>query len=289
MGNTELLTPGSLPELQNALRRATPNSRILAGGTDLVIAMHENRCKPDLVIDLSGVKELTFIKLEQGHIHIGAMTTFTRLKEDDLVRKYALCLAEAAAGIGSNQIRNCATIGGNIGNASPAGDTIPALMALEAVIKILDSTGRIEEKTVDEIVIGPGKISIKCDQVITEIVIPVLGVSYRSTFAKVGSRSTVTIAKLNMALVVKYDVGSNTISDVRVGLGAIGVKAFRDLRVERVLNGQKTDEKLARVLGEELCITVQKAIPGRYSLPYKKEAIKGLAYDAWRNLFPILT
>lgn len=285
MGGTEVLTPGSLPELQAALGRATPNSRVLAGGTDLVIAMHENRCKPDLVIDLWGVKELTFVKLERGHIHIGATSTFTRLKEDELVGKYALCLAEAAAGIGSNQIRNSATIGGNIGNASPAGDTLPALMALGAVIRVLDSTGHIEEKTVDEIVMGPGKTSLKCDQVITEVVFPVPGASYLSTFVKVGSRSTVTIAKLNMALAVKYDSGSNTIWDVRLGLGAIGAKAFRDFRVESILNGQKADEKLARVLGEELCETVQRAIPGRYSLPYKKEAIKGLARDAWRNLF----
>jgi len=286
MANTELLTPGSLPELQAALRRATPDSKILAGGTDLVIAMHENRCKPDLVIDLSGVQELKFIKLEHGHMHIGAMTTCTRLKEDDAVRKYALCLAEAAAGIGSNQIRNAATIGGNIGNASPAGDTIPALMALDAVIKIMDSEGRIEEKTVDEIITGPGKTGIKCNQIITGIVCPVPGAAYRSTFAKIGSRSTVTIAKLSMALVVRYDSGSHTISDARVGLGAIGVKAFRDLRVENILNGQKADPNLARVLGEELCITVQRAIPGRHSLPYKKEAIKGLACDAWKNLFP---
>lgn len=286
MTNTQLLTPGSIPELQAALGKATPNSKILAGGTDLVIEMHENRCRPDLLIDLSGVQDFKFIKLEQGHIHIGAMATMTMLNENDEVRKYVQCLAEAVAGIGSKQIRNAATIGGNIGNASPAGDTIPALMALDAVLKIMDGTGLTEEKTIDEIIAGPGQTGIKCNQVITEIICPVHGAAYRSTFVKIGSRSTVTIAKLNMALIVKYNPDSQIISDVRVGLGAIGTKAFRDMRVEKILNGQKADEKLARVLGEELCITVQKAIPGRYSLPYKMEAIKGLARDAWKNLFP---
>jgi CO/xanthine dehydrogenase FAD-binding subunit len=250
--------------------------------------MHEKRCRPDLVIDLSGVKELNCIKLEQGRLHIGAMSTFTRLKEDKLVGQYAPCLAQAAAAVGSAQIRNTATIGGNIGNASPAGDAIPALMALEAVIRVLDGAGRMEERTVDQIITGPGKTSLKCDQIIAEIVFPVLGDTYRSAFVKVGSRSTVTIAKLNMAVVVKHDAASNTVADARVGMGAIAVKAFRDTRVESLLNGRKADPDLARVLGEELCATVQRAIPGRHSEPYKKEAIKGLAQDAWTKLFPVL-
>ncbi len=284
MGNTVVLTPDNLSELREALKQAAPNSKILAGGTDLVLAMHENRCSPDLIIDLSGVKELKYVRLEDGHLHIGAVTTFTQIKENEFVRKHALCLTEAAALIGSNQIRNAGTIGGNIGNASPAGDTIPVLMALEARIRVMDSLGQVEEKDVDELIVGSGKTSLKCDQVITEVIIPVLGDDYRSTFVKLGSRRAVTISKLNIALVVKYNHVLNTISDVRVGLGAIGVKAFRDRRVEEILNGQQADDHLAQVLAEELSMTVQKAIPGRYSLPYKKEAIKGLAHDAWANL-----
>lgn len=280
-----VLTPDNLSELREAFKQATPKSKILAGGTDLVMAIHKNRCKPDFLIDLSGVKELKFIKLEDSHLHIGAMTTFTQIKENESVRKYALCLAESASLVGSNQIRNVGTIGGNIGNASPAGDTIPVLMALEAKIRVMDSLGQIEEKDIDEVITGSGKTNLRCDQVITEIIIPVLGNAYRSTFAKLGSRTAVTIAKLNIALVMKYDHIANTISDVRVGLGAIGVKAFRDRRVEGILNGRKVDEHLAEMFAEELSVTVQKAIPGRYSLPYKKEAIKGLAYDAWSELF----
>lgn len=125
---------------------------------------------------------------------------------------------------------------------------------------------------------------MQCDQVITDIIIPTLGDGYRSTFVKLGSRTAVTIAKLNIALIVKYDQAANTISDVRVGLGAIGVKAFRDLRVEGIMNGRQVSEDLAELFAEELSITVQKAIPGRYSLPYKMEAIKGLAHDAFDKL-----
>lgn len=284
MEYTDVLTPDNLRELRDALEQATPNSKILAGGTDLVLAIHENRCKPEMLVDLSGVKELKSINFEDGCLHIGAMATFTRIKENEAVRKYAQCLADAASVVGSNQIRNVGTIGGNVGNASPAGDIIPVLMALEARIRIMDSMGHIDEKDVDEIIIGSGRTSLQCDQVITDIIIPTLGDGYRSTFVKLGSRTAVTIAKLNIALIVKYDQAANTISDVRVGLGAIGVKAFRDLRVEGIMNGRQVSEDLAELFAEELSITVQKAIPGRYSLPYKMEAIKGLAHDAFDKL-----
>lgn len=285
MERAEVLIPDSLPGLQAALLRATPQSRVLAGGTDLVIAMHEKRCKPDLLIDLSGVRELDYIRLEQDRLHIGATCTFTRLKENELVRKHALCLAQAAAVVGSNQIRNCATIGGNIGNASPAGDAIPALLALGALVRVMDSAGNIAELTVDQVITGPGKTSLKCNQVITGIVFPALPETYRSAFVKVGSRSTVTIARLNMAMVLNYNAAANTVEDVRVALGAIANKAFRDARVEGLLNGRTVEPRLAGELEETLRVSVQEAIPGRHSLPYKEEAIKGLARDAWQKIF----
>ncbi len=285
MEKTRVLTPGNLIELQAALKQLTKESKILAGGTDLIIGLHNNKLTPDFLLDLSGVPELKNIKLEGGNLHLGAMASFTRIKESELVNKHARCLGEAAASVGSNQIRNAGTLGGNIGNASPAGDAIPALMALESRVKVMNSFGDIEEKDVDEIVVGLGKTSLAYDQVILEIIIPLLEAPYRSSFAKVGSRTAVTIARLNMAMVVKYCQSSNTISDVRIGLGAISTKAFRDMRVERLLEGRFVDPQSAQFLAEELSVTVQRSIPGRYSLPYKREAIKGLADDLWGRLF----
>jgi len=286
MEEAVMFTPDNLPELREALGQATTKSKILAGGTDLVLAIHQGRCKPDLLIDLSGVEELKLIKLTEGRIHIGAMATFTQIMDNQLIKGSLPCLREAASLVGSNQIRSAATIGGNIGNASPAGDTIPVLMALDAVVRVLDSSGQAVEQSIDRVISGAGRTSLRRDQVITEIIIPLPGEHYRSTFVKIGSRTAVTIAKLNMALAVKYDETAKSISDVRVALGAIGTKAFRERRVEGILNGRRVDQCLADTLAEELSVAVQEAIPGRYSLPYKREAVKGLAQSAFANLFP---
>src|SRR5665647_1791252 len=169
MPNAEVLTPGGIQELTAALQRATPSSRLLAGGTDLIRSMHQEHWEPDLLIDLSGVRELDFVRLEAGTLRIGSMTTFAELQADPLVRRHARCLAEAAAQVGSAQLRNVATVGGNIANASPCADSVAAL-----------------------------------------------GADQRTTFAKSGSRSAVTVARLSMALVVKYGAGAGTVSEASI-------------------------------------------------------------------------
>jgi CO/xanthine dehydrogenase FAD-binding subunit len=279
------MTPGSIPELIGVMGQATPESKLLAGGTDLVIALQGRRCRPDLVIDLSGVEELRYIRLEQGAVHIGALTTFTAIAESPVIREYAPCLAEAAGGVGSTQIRNSGTIGGNVANASPAGDSIPVLLALGAVARVLDKDGQVAELSIDQLISGSGRTALRCDQVIAEFAFPALSGGYRSTFVKLGSRTAVSIAKLNMAVVIGYDQAGGVISEARVGLGAIGTKAFREEGAEELLQGKAADERLRLAFADELSQAVERAIPGRYSLPYKREAIRGLADDAWTRLF----
>ncbi len=280
----ELLTPASVPELVAALGCATPASELLAGGTDLVRAMRLGHCRPDLIVDLSGVRELAGVRAEAGHLRIGAMTTFAQLQADLLVWQHAACLAEAASQVGSVQIRNVATVGGNIGNASPCGDSIPALMALGATLTILDGTGRSVSRPIGDVVIGDGETSLAADEVITEIVVPTLSARPASAFAKVGSRSMVTVAKLSMALIVGLNAEAGTVAEARVALGALGDTAFRDARLEDCLRGRLADEATARDFVGECELATRRAIPGRLSLAYKQRAVRGLAYDAWNAL-----
>ena len=232
MPNAELLMPGGLRELTAALQRATPSSRLLAGGTDLIRSMHRDHWEPDLLIDLSGVRELDFVRLEAGTLRVGALTTFAELQADPLVRRHARCLAEAAAQVGSAQIRNVATVGGNIANASPCADSVTALVALGAEVRTIDGGGRSATRPLEKVLVGSGRTSLAPDEAITEVSFAALGAVQRTTFAKIGSRSTVTVARLSMALVVKYDAGAGTVSEARVGLGAVGEAAFRDARLE---------------------------------------------------------
>jgi CO/xanthine dehydrogenase FAD-binding subunit len=284
MPNAELLTPGGIPELTAALQRATPSSRLLAGGTDLMRSMHQDHWEPDLLIDLSGVRELDYVTLEDGTLHVGSMTTFAELQADPLVRRHARCLAEAAAQVGSAQIRNVATVGGNIANASPCADTVTALVALGADVRTIDGDGVRSTRPLTEITVGSGRTSLAPDEAITEVGFAALGADQRTTFAKIGSRSTVTVARLSMALVVTFDGAAGMVSGVRVALGAVGEAAFRDARLEELLEGRPANAVSARLFAEGCMDAVRRAIPGRYSLPYKQHAVVGLAYDAWNAL-----
>jgi len=284
MPNAELLTPGGLQELTAALQRATPSSRLLAGGTDLIRSMHQDLWEPDLLIDLSGVRELDYVRLEDGTLRVGALTTFAELQADALVRRHARCLAEAAAQVGSAQIRNVATLGGNIANASPCADTVTALVALGAHVRTIGGGGQSVVRPLEQIFVGSGRTVLAPDEAITEVSFAALGADQRTTFAKIGSRSTVTVARLSMALAVKYDKDAGTLSEARVALGAVGESAFRDARLEELLEGRPADEESARLFAAACTDAVRRAIPGRYSLPYKQHAVVGLAYDAWNAL-----
>jgi CO/xanthine dehydrogenase FAD-binding subunit len=284
MPRAELLTPGGIPELTAALRRATPSSRLLAGGTDLMRSMHQDHWEPDLLIDLSGVHELDYVRLEDGTVRIGSTTTFAELQADSLVRRHARCLAEAAGQVGSAQIRNVATVGGNIANASPCADTVTALVALDAEVQTIDGGGRSATRPIAQIFVGSGRTSLAADEAITEVSFTALGADHRTAFAKIGSRSTVTVARLSMALVVRYDAGAGTVSDVRVALGAVGEAAFRDAALEALLEGRPANAESAHLFAAACMDAVRRAIPGRCSLPYKEHAALGLAYDAWNAL-----
>jgi CO/xanthine dehydrogenase FAD-binding subunit len=277
MAKFEVYSPEKKIDLLEYLKKAPQNFRFLAGGTDLIIKIREKKITPDIVIDLSRIKELKYIKETKDEIKIGAITNFTQIAESQIIQKYALCLAQAAASVGSVQIRNGGTIGGNIANASPAADSLPALVALGAKVKIENANGERIEDIVD-ILVGVEKTSLQPGDVITEIVIPKLDSSYKSAFAKLGRRKALAIARINLAVIFKLD-GNDIIQEAIIGLGAVGPTAYRPYDVEKTLIGRKLDSILIEEMGELLSAVVEKKIGNRASMPYKKEAIKGLALE----------
>lgn len=284
MSDIVMKMPESLEGLIEALSTANDNTYLLGGGTDLMIKLRKHRIYSGTIINLTEIKELNFIKKEEDGIKIGAITTFTEIASHSLVKQYANCLAEAAAKVGSTQIRNVATIAGNIANAAPCADTVTALMALSAKLKIVNGKGEMKEKSLDEVVIGSERNTLEKDEAIVEIHIPVLEGKSQSAFAKLGSRTAVTISKLNMAVVLEYNQ-ENSIKEAKVALGALGPKAFKSEIVEGALLGKKPNEGLLLELREALMKQVDASILGRGSHPYKRDAIQGLADEIYYKLF----
>lgn len=284
MAQTQVLTPESVTELVAALAQATPRTRLLAGGTDLVHELRRPGGEPDVLVDLTGLTELTVIRLDGVTLRVGALATFTQLQWDPLVREHALCLSLAAAQVGSAQIRNAGTIGGNVANASACADGATALTALDAGVVTLDGAGETRTRPIGEVLLGAGRTCLRHDEAIIEYAFPALGSEHRSAFAKIGSRTAVSVARLSAALVVRFDAVAGGLAEVRVALGAVGESAFRLPGLEHALEGRAADDESARLFADGCVAAVQASIPGRYSLPYKQQAAVGLAYDAWNML-----
>lgn len=283
MSGATVLTPRDRRELVAALAEMTPHSRLLGGGTDLVRTMTKEHFRPDLLVDLSDVHELRGVALADGIVRVGAATTFARLCADPVLRRHARCLADAAATVGSVQIRTAATVGGNVANASPCGDSIPALLTLDAEAEIWDAGGGVARRPVRDVVAGPGRTSLVPGEVIAAFIFPVLGRGWRTAFAKVGSRSQVTVARLSAAVAVEVAEDAS-FRACRVALGAVGETAFRDPHVEAALTTGRANGRTALAFAAACAAAVCRSIPGRYSLDYKCRAAVGLADDVWRRL-----
>jgi CO/xanthine dehydrogenase FAD-binding subunit len=281
MNQPELLAPRDLTSLAKALGRATPDSRLIAGGTDLMLRLRTSGVRPDLLIDLSGLRELSFIRKERDVIRIGAMTTFAELQQNAMLGIYASCLARAAAQVGSVQIRNVATIGGNVANASPCADAIPALLVLDAQVGVLNRAGNVERRPLQDLLVDAGKTTLQSDEAIVEFSFVPLSEGHRSAFGKVGARSSVAVAKLNAAIIVKLDATQRTISEAKIAFGSVAPTAFVDDRVAAVLRGTPVNSGTIESFAGACSSMVSRSIPNRHSLSYKRHAVRGLAHDLW--------
>lgn len=280
MNGPVLIAPRTLAHLAAALRRATPESRLVAGGTDLMLRQLAGG-RPDMLIELSGLRELSFIRHERGLIRIGAMTTFAELQRDALLAARARCLASAAAHVGSVQIRNIATLGGNVANASPCADAMPALLVLDAEVGILNPTGNVERRALRDLLAAAGKTTLQPDQAIVDFSFAPLAGGERSAFGKVGVRSSVAVAKLNAALILKFDGTQSRILQAKIAFGSIAPAAFVDEGVAAVLRDRPLDDATREAFSAACSSMVSRSIPERSSLPYKRHAVRGLAHDLW--------
>jgi len=279
MNKFQIIGFNKLSAVVNELQQNTGLVRFVSGATDFINEMHEMSC--NCVIDVSQIKELQYVKAEAGLIGIGSGMTFTDLAAHKLIREKITALAEAAEQLGSVQIRNRATIGGNIASASPANDSLPILVAFDASIVVRGPEGT---RTISAADIK--KNFLRDKELITEIIFPLTS-NWRSSFGKIGSRTTVSIAKLSMAMLVEYNFEQNKIISGKIALGALGLSPTCPVHVQHFMKDQTVDSAFAIMLADLLTETVNEMIPGRASRPYKAEAIKGLTFDVISRLFGI--
>lgn len=255
----------TLEELRARLAEGRGKACLIAGGTDLVLHLHEHPDEEPDLIDISSLEAMRILEKHPGETLVGAAVTFAEIEASPLLQEKAQALVMAAASMGSTQIRNRATLGGNVANASAAADGTAALCALDAQALVEDCQGRQERLPVGALVTAPGKTVLGPDRFLLAFAIP--DGTGPSAFFKVGSRRAVAISKLSLAL------GRHLV------LGSLAPSPVRAEKAQALLAGPSREAFL-----DALTETVERAIPARASLAYKRVAVRGLGDDLWRHL-----
>jgi carbon-monoxide dehydrogenase medium subunit len=232
--------PDSFDAATALLAKAKGNAKILAGGTDLLVQMKSDLIEPTLLVDIKKIAETRTISQEKGGFRIGAAVTGAELGEHE-----ALCAAwpgvvEAAELIGSTQVQGRATIGGNLCNASPAADSVPAMIAAAAVVSVVGPGGR-REVPVENIAAGPGKTSLKKGEIVASFFLPKRPDRAGDAYLRFIPRTEMDIAVVGVGINLALD-GDGLCRDARVGLGAVAPTALLVGPAADALIGTRVDE-----------------------------------------------
>jgi len=235
------LTPGSLADALTALREAPGPARVVAGGTDLLLDLQQGRHPPvDTLIDVSRVPELRQVREDGEYVFLGAAATHAELLREHLVAESAVCLRQACSLIGGPQVRNVATLGGNVAHALPAADAAIALVALDASAELATPGGR-REVPIETLFAGPGQVTFdRAETIVVGFRVRCRKAGEGSGFRRVMRPQGVAIAILNMAVWVRLGV-DGTIAVAHIAVGPSGPRPARARSAEAALIGQRWD------------------------------------------------
>ncbi len=279
----QYLRPASLEDAAAWLEKNGASTVVFAGGTDLMPSMRKGEVACDYVLDISRLEELKRIELGDNLLAIGAGVTYTDLVESDLIHAHAPVVAAAARCVGSEQIRNVGTLGGNVGNASPAADSIPGLMAHNTRVEIVRQ-GRVLTQSLEEVILGPYHTSLKPGDLITKFLLEPLPSPYRAVYQRIGRRRAMSIARINLAVAAKVD-SSGVIEDFRMSIGSMTPQPYRAFSAERMACGRKPEYALFAEIASTATQDMIKRAGVRSSTAYKKPAAEGLILKSLSELF----
>lgn len=242
MSALRYFAPESIEEAISLLSQYGEKSRIIAGGTDLLVQMKNKVALPDFIVSIGGIRNLDYINYDKrSGLRIGALTAIGSIANSPLIQSKFSILAQAASSLGTPAIRNRATIGGNLCNAAPSAESAPALMVLGARVKIVGA-GSEEIVPIDDLFTGPGSTIVQHGQLLTEIQIPNLPLQSRGVYLKQTRRQGADLAVVGVAVLVKME--GDILRDVKIALGAVAPTPIRAKRAEEVLRGQRLDDRL---------------------------------------------
>lgn len=276
--------PKGLQEALDILHDRGSQAKILGGGTDLMIEARKGRLSCALVVDVSRLEDLRVVETQKDFLSVGSALTYSELINNEKILSYAPVLALAANTVGSVQIRNAGTLGGNVANASPAADGVTALIALDAQVEIVSRSSTRTEH-LGEFITGPYRTSLKPGEIITRFLLRPHRSDHRYTYQRIARRKALSIARINIALLGGI-AKKGIMADMRLSVGSVLPQPSRMIPTEEMLNGSRPSRELffeaARTVSQEMLLRSGQ----RPSFEYKRPAVEGLVMRALMELFP---
>jgi carbon-monoxide dehydrogenase medium subunit len=279
MRKFEFSSPSSLSEGLKLLAQYGGRAKVIAGGTDLLVQMKSKLAVPQQVISLLRIPELRGMGKKGRKLRIGALVKHAALENSPHLQDGWGILAAAAHKIGSPQIRNLGTVGGNLCNASPAADTAPPLLVLGAEV-VLSGKKRERRVPLDSFFTGAGKTTLAQDEILREILIPPVPAGSVWAYLKLGRRKSMDLALASAAVLLTLDPKTKICRRARVALGAVASTPVRAKETEKFLEGKTLDDVVIREAGEKAQKECRPISDIRASAEYRKEMVKVLVSRA---------
>ncbi len=296
MKKFDYLRPKSLEEALTLLNQYRERAKLIAGGTDVMVMIKQKQIAPEVLISLQEIQDLKQIKYN-GNLRIGSLVTHRMIEKSELIRKEFTALSDAVDVLGSIQIRNVGTIGGNICTAAPSADTVPPLLVLGAQVQLKSLKGE-RVLPLDQLFLGPGETVIEQGEILTEIFIPKPLPHTGSAYWKHQRRKALDLPILGVAVMLSLDRSSVTCSDlictsspistvlhalegeevvckeVRIALGVAAPTPIRAVQAENLLRGKRLSDELLWEVAEMAAKEAQPRDTIRGEAWYRREMIR---------------
>jgi CO/xanthine dehydrogenase FAD-binding subunit len=248
MIHMEYLAPKTVDELLKDLEGKAGQVKFVAGCTNVIPDLRARAVSPKFLVNLQGLESMAGIVEEKRAVSVGALTTMTELAASEIIKTWAPALASAARQMGNPLIRNRATLGGNLADASPAADSAPPLLSLEAVVHTVQADGGKREIPVDRFFEGPHRTVLGGEEILTRVTFPKPKEPSRNAYIKLGLRNASAISVVSIALLLQME--GEVCRRARVALGSVAPTPMRAYGVEKALEGKKIDEKITETCAD---------------------------------------
>jgi len=278
----EYLEARTVEEACSLLSQYKDKAKLIAGGTDLLVSMRRGKITPLYVINVKTIPNLDYIQYDGDGLGIGALVTLSEIESSPLIRDRFSIIADSAHQIGTPQVRNVGTIGGNLCNAAPSADMAPPLIGLGAKVKLKGPKGE-RAIALAQFFTGPGESRLQIGEMLIEIQVPNPAPHTQGIYLKLPARTAIDLAVVGVAVVVTLDTKGANIVDTKIVLGAVAPTPIRAHQAENVIRGKTINEGL---IEEAAQIAAEEAKPisdVRGSASYRKEMVKVLTKGAIRQ------